>query len=826
MPRTFPSRLLKLPTRPGEWVVLVTVLLGIFVLQQPVAAQTGSVIFVTTTVDKISSTGGCSLKEAIFSANLENNVAIVNYDEMTNAPQIVTTQCVPGSGDDIIVLPAGAVLQLNYPAEDPNNPTGPTATPIITSNITIEAFGATLQWVPVCVIAYRIPCNSRAFAVASSGHLTIRNAHFKGFLRHAGNGLDSGGGGLGAGGAIYVHSGGLVVENSTFDGNGAVGGDGGAQGRGDTGGGGGGGGLGGDGGFGGDVQNDMLGNYSDAGGGGGGSSGDGGDGFYNLDGGGGGGNVYSSFLGFGVPGFDCGGDGGGSIGSGAIGSPGSNAPCPGGGGGGGNTGLVASGDGASGNYGGGGGGGGATGGNGGNGGFGGGGGAGWAGAFGGTTGGTSVFGGGGGAAADGVISGVGHPGVGGMFGGDANARLGGGGGALGGAIFNDSGSVVVNNSTFSGNFVTRGSGGGAGFPGAADNGADAGGAIFSVNGQLTVVDVTISGNQTTGSGGGIVVVQTSPGTPTSFTLDDSIISNNGPNECSIIGPSVVVNGVGNLIQNNDNCVGVVTSDDPQLGPLQNNGGFTPTMAISKTSSALNTADAVTSLPNDQRGQARPELGGYDIGAFELCLMGGPLQQPCPILAGIEQTYPLTILISPPAGGNTTPPAGLNNEPQGSVTVLTATPNPGYAFMDWSGSVTLPASASTTIIMDQAQTVTANFVVCGCAADVSGSVAVTRLGFVLNPVTGRYAQTVTATNNSANTITGPISLVLDSLSATATLFNATGTTDSLELPAGSPYISANVNLAAGQSTTFALQFTDPTHAAITYNTRVLAGPGAR
>jgi CSLREA domain-containing protein len=784
-----------------------------------VAGRTSaSVIYVTTLEDKISATGGCSLKEAIFSANLDNNIAIVSYDEMTDAPQVVTTQCVPGSGDDIIVLPAGAVLQLNYPVEDQNNPTGPTATPIITSNITIEAFGATLQWVPVCVVEYRVPCNSRAFAVASSGHLTIRNAHFNGFLRHAGNGNDSSGGGLGAGGAIYVHAGSLVVENSTFDGNGAIGGDGGAQGVGDTGGGGGGGGLGGDGG----IADDMGG-----GGGGGGSSGDGGDGFFNLDGGGGGGNVFSSLLGFGVPGFECGGDGGGNIGSEFIGDPGSDAPCPGGGGGGGDTGFVASGDGASGNYGGGGGGGGASGGNGGNGGFGGGGGSGWAGAFGGTTGGTSVFGGGGGGAADGVISGAGHPGVGGMFGGDANARLGGGGGALGGAIFNDSGSVVVNDSTFTNNFVTRGSGGGAGFPGAADSGADAGGAIFSVNGQLTVVDVTISGNQSTGSGGGIVVVQTSSDTPTSFTLDDTIISNNGSNECSVIGPSVVVNGAGNLILNNNNCLGVVASSDPQLGPLQNNGGFTPTMAIPKSSPALNAADAGTSLAADQRGQARPALGGFDIGAFELCLMGGLLfQLPCPISAGVGQTQPLTVLILPLVGGSTTPPDGVNNEFVGSVTALTATANPGYMFMDWTGNVTVATSAATTIIMDQAQTVTANFVPCGCAGDVSASVTVMRGGYVLNPVTGRYAQTVTVTNTSAGTITGPISLVLDSLSIDATLFNATGTTDSLELPAGSPYLNANANLAAGQSTMFALQFTDPTRGAITYNTRVLAGPGAR
>ena len=62
-----------------------------------------AVIPVTTVVQKISSTGGCSLQEAIYSANFDSNVAIGGYNGST--PIFVTTQCVPGSGDDIIVLP-------------------------------------------------------------------------------------------------------------------------------------------------------------------------------------------------------------------------------------------------------------------------------------------------------------------------------------------------------------------------------------------------------------------------------------------------------------------------------------------------------------------------------------------------------------------------------------------------------------------------------------------------------------------------------------------------------------------------------------------------
>jgi uncharacterized repeat protein (TIGR02543 family) len=787
-------------SRSGRWGALAAILLFTLAFAQRAAAN---IIYVTTLDDKISTTGGCSLKEAIYSATLGNNVAVdfINSDGSDN---LITTECVAGSGDDTIVLPTGAILQISTIPLDSHNPYGPTATPIITSNITIEANGATLEHVGTL--------NFRAFAVGNTGSLTIRNAHIKGFTVKGGNGTAGGGGGMGAGGAIYVQNGAVVIDSSTFESNRATGGDGGVLGAGSAGGGGGG--LSGNGGLG------AAGVGAQNGGGGGGSRGNGDVG--------GGGTLDPGNSTFG--GFNCGGDGGNSN---LIFPDGHDGFCQGGGGGGGEaqpTAFQASGHGGKGNYGGGGGGGGTSGGDGADGGFGGGGGGGaqvpeCVEPFpeSGDAGGNGGFGGGGGTGLECLH--VGGPGQGGAFGGNADQQHGGGGAALGGAIFNDGGGVRILNSTFTGNSVYRGNSGG----GSADNGADAGGAVFSLNGHLSVLNATISGNDSSGSGGGVVLIQTDPDASTFFTLNNTIISNNGSDECAFAGFSITGSGAGNLIENNDNCLGVVATADPQLGPLQDNGGFTPTMAISTASSAWNTADSSTSLLVDQRGQVRPAMNGlFDIGAFELCeKIFHLLVTPCPpIKFGVPETEPLTMQVSPPAGGNTTPPAGLNDEPLGSVTALTATPNPGYQFVDWTGNVADPTNASTTVTMDNPQTVTANFVACGCAADVSNSVTVTRLGFVLNLATGRYSQTVTVTNNSPNTITGPISLVLDSLSSDAALFNATGTTDSLESPAGSPYLNVNVNLATGQKASFTLQFTDPTRAAITYSTRVLVGPGAR
>jgi hypothetical protein len=464
-----------------------------------------------------------------------------------------------GTGNgDTIVLPAGAVFTFDHFWDgDAHNYMGPTATPIIFSKIVIEGNGAMLQWVdhgpaPGNSRLFAIgPVNESGFAFTGTGDLTLTNAYVKGFHVKGGDGGDSGGGGLGAGGAIYVMAARLTIENVTFENNGAVGGNGGGTLVGTSGGGGG---LSGNGGQG----------CSNSGGGGGGSRGNGGKGgavsqcLAGGGGGGGGGTVFSGGDGAsasagssgvgGASGFRCGGNGG------DAGHDGHKAGCLGGGGGGGGgsddplCGFTASckGDGARGGYGGGGGGGVADGGHGG---FGGGGGAAF---FAPVTlhGGDGGFGGGGGAAfPDGAP--IVRQGRGGPFGGNADeSQHGGGGGALGGAIFNHNGNVQVRNSTFFNNFVTRGVGGG----GSADNGADAGGAIFSVDNSLQVENSTFSGNQNTGSGGAIVVTW-SMRQPVKFILSNSIIANNGANECFFFAGFVNAVGGGNLIMNNGSGTG-------------------------------------------------------------------------------------------------------------------------------------------------------------------------------------------------------------------------------------------------------------------------------
>ena len=343
-------------------------------------------------------------------------------------------------------------------------------------------------------------------------------------------------------------------------------------------------------------------------------------------------------------GFLCGGGGGDRK------SDGHAASCPGGGGGGGgnsSTFTLSGSDGGDGNYGGGGGGGGkdrddsSPSGSGGNGGFGGGGGA--SGThrslISGSRGGNGGFGGGGGFGVGTDIDSNGAPGSGGAFGGSGNGSCcGGGGGALGGAIFNDSGTVIIRNSTFTNNDVDRGLGGSRDTD-KASNGADAGAAVFSLNGSLIVENTTISGNFATGSdnqaGGGVVVVAFPlvMGVPAkaSLTLSNTILSRNGSNDCLLEG-DVDAQGSGNLILNNNGCPGVAVSEDPHLAPLaldRRSKIGTPTMALPSDSPAVDAADDSRFLATDQRGIARPQGPHSDIGAFEfapVCEFGSPVKR--------------------------------------------------------------------------------------------------------------------------------------------------------------------------------------------------------
>ncbi|WP_177428681.1 LamG-like jellyroll fold domain-containing protein, partial [Candidatus Venteria ishoeyi] len=220
----------------------------------------------------------------------------------------------------------------------------------------------------------------------------------------------------------------------------------------------------------------------------------------------------------------------------------------------------------------------------------------------------------------------------------------------GGGILLQYGKIILDKSTVHGNSATNGGG------------------IYvknSSSNELTVTNSTIANNTATSSAGGIYVnadaqsvsitnstiaANTSPnagsglflGYGNNVSLINTLVADNintntttnpGKADCfilvysrrSIPTPSTVNDLTGSLIEDSDSCGTDVTSSDPGLLALTDNGGDTLTMAISAGSSAEGSADVEACLADDQRGVARPEGSACDIGAFELPLALAPTE---------------------------------------------------------------------------------------------------------------------------------------------------------------------------------------------------------
>lgn len=72
-------------------------------------------------------------------------------------------------------------------------------------------------------------------------------------------------------------------------------------------------------------------------------------------------------------------------------------------------------------------------------------------------------------------------------------------------------------------------------------------------------------------------------------------------------------------------------------------------------------------------------------------------------------YQLTTSVSPSGKGSVAVSPSGPDYPEHTLANLTATPILGYGFSSWTGNVTSPNSSFTTILMDQNESVTANFV---------------------------------------------------------------------------------------------------------------------
>jgi hypothetical protein len=266
----------------------------------------------------------------------------------------------------------------------------------------------------------------------------------------------------------------------------------------------------------------------------------------------------------------------------------------------------------------------------------------------------------------------------------SNSTLSGNSGYYGGGIENYSGSLTVSNSTLSGNSAS-GIGGGIYNYGTltvsnstlSGNSATyyGGGGICNF-GTLTVSNSTLSGNSSFYEGGGILtegsllltnVTLTAnrantggfvdahggglfvyPGFEppsvlhntliagnfngaTGTTRDDVYGALNSGGNYNLIGDGTGMTGISDGV--NGNQVGSATAPiDPLLGPLQNNGGPTKTMALLAGSPALNAGDPAQLGVADQRGVVR--RGGVNIGAYQASASAFIVTAPATVTAGM------------------------------------------------------------------------------------------------------------------------------------------------------------------------------------------------
>jgi hypothetical protein len=150
----------------------------------------------------------------------------------------------------------------------------------------------------------------------------------------------------------------------------------------------------------------------------------------------------------------------------------------------------------------------------------------------------------------------------------------------------------VSDSTFFANAAQGGPGPGGPAspfnPLGAFNGSGFGGAIFSRNGAVGVSDSTFFANAAD-QGGGLYAV--GDGVPVGVAVNNTVLAGTAGGSdfqaTAINGGTFSVGGAGDLVQGPGTGVGqfpasaVVSGADPRLGPLQDNGGPTPTLARSR-----------------------------------------------------------------------------------------------------------------------------------------------------------------------------------------------------------------------------------------------------
>jgi hypothetical protein len=224
----------------------------------------------------------------------------------------------------------------------------------------------------------------------------------------------------------------------------------------------------------------------------------------------------------------------------------------------------------------------------------------------------------------------------------------------GGAILDEGGDNVFLTSTFSGNSTTI-------TGGATGNG---GGAFYSF-GTVLISSLTIAGNDTNAPGGAIL-------NRGGIQIKDTIVAGNTATPAGNCAGDGELTSAGFNLEDANTCGftagGDLVNTNPQLGPLQNNGGPTPTRAIPPGSPAVDAGSCTNvvggTMSVDQREVAVPQPAGgkCDIGAYEL--VGGAPPPPPP-----PKAKPAAVPGNPAATSTTKASFSGTVNPQGQATTV-------------------------------------------------------------------------------------------------------------------------------------------------------------
>jgi hypothetical protein len=235
-----------------------------------------------------------------------------------------------------------------------------------------------------------------------------------------------------------------------------------------------------------------------------------------------------------------------------------------------------------------------------------------------------------------TISGnISQGGAGGAAGSGGGGTVGDGGVGVGGGINSNAPGSDFLNDTIYGNTAVGGAGNTIVTSGIPNPDGAFGGGLDDESTAVYIASVTVTANSAqagapsagatagTAFGGGI---DNDGNADTSLTLQNSLVAaNTAPNGPDFLGAAVstddnlIGDGTGSSgfsASNGDQVGTTISPINAKLGPFQNNGGSTDTVALLAGSPALGAGDPAVATATDQRGLPRVVAGETDIGAFE------------------------------------------------------------------------------------------------------------------------------------------------------------------------------------------------------------------